>query len=201
MLEHSVFENLNHQRRASGFLTIEELLETNNTIHDPFSTLISRNVVPGQENIFYPNVILQTIEQGSVTIGNHNTFTPNCFFKISGKITVGSRNLFGDGGVTARVNAGEILTVGNNGRYINGPAFTGNNTLGDGSQVIGPIRVQNCVLAGGNDFTHPEPDERGAVLKGYGLARGLQLQRGQVIAGHGAFDINDVKMQSFFHPK
>jgi hypothetical protein len=79
--------------------------------------------------------------------------------------------------------------------------FTGNNTLGDGSQVIGPIRVQSCVLEAGGDFTHPEPHECGAVLKGYGLARGLHLQQGQVIDGRGTFNIGDVKLQSFFHPK
>jgi hypothetical protein len=192
---------LNRQRRAAGFLTVEELLETNNLIHDPFSTLVSRNALLGRGNIFYPNVVLQAQGQGSIDIGSNNTFTPNCFFYTSGKIVIGSHNLFGDGGVTARVNLGEDLLFGNTGRYINGPAFTGNNTLGDGSQVLGPIRVQSCVLDGGNDFTHPEPDERGAVLKGYGLARGLHLHRGHVIDGRGTFDINAVQFQSFFHPK
>jgi hypothetical protein len=142
---------------------------------------------------------LQTVEQGSISIGNNNTFTPNCFFYTSGKIIIGSHNLFSDGGMTTRVNVDEVLTFRNNGRYINGPAFTGNNSLGDGSQVIGPIRVQSCVLDSGGDFTHTEPDERGAVLKGYGLARGLHLQRGQVIDGHGTFEMKNAKMQSFFH--
>lgn len=196
-----MLEVLNHQRRILGFLTIEELLETNNTVYDPFSTLISRSITLGQGNIFYPSVVLQSLEQGNISIGHNNTFTPNCFFYASGKIVIGNQNLFGDGGVTARVNAGEVLTFGNYGRYINTPAFTGNNSLGDGSQVIGPIRVQSCVLGAGGDFAHSEADKRGAVLKGYGLARGLHLQRGQVIDGRGTFDINDMKFQSFFHPK
>jgi hypothetical protein len=196
-----MLHQLNRQRIALGFLTLEELLETNNIIHDPFSTLISRNVMLGQENIFYPNTVLQTQGQGSISLADNNTFTPNCFFYTSGKIRIGSHNLFGDGGVTARVSVDEILEIGNHGRYINGPAFTGNNTLGDGSQVIGPIRAQQCVLESGGDFTHPEPNERGAVLKGFGLARGLHLRCGQVIDGLGTFDTNNVKSQSFFHPK
>lgn len=196
-----MLERLNQQRIKLGFLTVEELLETDNIIHDPFSTLISRNIILGQGNIFYPNIVLQTLEQGSISLGDSNTFTPNCFFYTSGKIRIGNHNLFGDGGVTARVSVDEVLSFGSHGRYINGAAFTGNNTLADGSQVIGPIRVQHCVLESGGDFTHPEPDERGAVLKGYGLARGLHVQRGQVIDGHGAFNMNDIKSQSFFHPK
>jgi acetyltransferase-like isoleucine patch superfamily enzyme len=173
MLEHSILKMLNHQRIALRFFSLEELLETNNIIHDPFSTLISRNILLGQGNTFYPNVVLQTLEQGSISLRDSNTFTPNCFFYTSGKITIGNQNLFGDGGVTARVSIDEVLSIGSHGRYINGAALTGSNTLGDGSQIIGPIRVQNCFLENGGDFTHLEPDERGAVLKGVGLARGL----------------------------
>jgi hypothetical protein len=192
---------INQQRRKLELLTLEELLETKNIIFDPFSTLISRNVVLGQGNTFYPSTVLQTSGQGSITLGDHNIFTPNCFFYSSGNITIGNENLLGDGGVSARVNVSESLNIGNNGRYLNGAALTGNNTLENGSQIIGPIRVQNCVLGSGEDFRHPEPDERGAVLKGFGLARGLHLQRGQVIDGRGTFDISEVKFQSFFHPK
>jgi hypothetical protein len=196
-----MIEKLNQQRRDLELLTIEEMLESTNTFLDPSSILISRNVIIGKGNIFYSSTVLQTIEQGRITLGDNNTFTPNVFFYVSGTVMLGSHNLFGDGGVTARVPAGETLRVGNHGRYINGVALTGNNTLGDGSQIIGPIRVQSCLLASGKDFNHPEPDERGAVLKGYGLARNIGLKRGQVIDGLGHFDTANVKMQSFFHPK
>jgi acetyltransferase-like isoleucine patch superfamily enzyme len=90
-------------------LTLEELLESNNIIYDPFSTLISRNVILGQGNVFYPSTVLQTLESGMITIGNHNTFTPNCFFYTTGTATIGNNNLFGDGGVSAQVSTGETL--------------------------------------------------------------------------------------------
>jgi hypothetical protein len=196
-----MIEKVNEQRYLLGFLTLEEMLESENTFLDPFSILISRHIVLGKGNTFYPSTVLQTLEQGSITLGNNNTFTPNVFFCISGTASIGSGNLFGDGGLTARVSAGETLSIGGAGRYINGTALTGNNTLGSGSQIIGPIRVQNCVLASGGDFNHPAPDERGAVLKGFGLARDISLRRGQVIDGLGRFDRADVKMQSFFHPR
>lgn len=196
-----MIDRINQYRRDLGFLTIEEMLESSNIFFDPFSILISRNVRLGKRNTFYPSTVLQTTGQGSITLEDNNTFTPTCFFYTSGTVVIGSNNLLGDGGLTARVSVGETLAIGSNGRYINGAALTGNNTLGDGSQIIGPIRVQNCVLESGGDFTHPEPDERGAVLKGYGLARDIYLKCGQVIDGRGAFDIADIKPQSFFHPK
>lgn len=196
-----MIEKINQQRFTLGFLKVDEMLGSDNIFLDPFSILISRSVVLGKGNTFYPSTVLQTLEQGLITLGDDNIFTPNVFFYVSGTVTIGSQNLFGDGGLTARVSAGETLSVGNNGRYINGVALTGNNTLGDGSQIIGSIRVQHCALTGGGDFNHAEPDERGAVLKGYGLARGIILQRGQVIDGRGTFDIANVKKQSFFHSK
>ncbi len=196
-----MIEKLNQHRSTLGFLTLEEMLESDNIFLEPFSILISRHVVLGKNNTFYPSTVLQTLGQGSITLGDNNTFTPNGFFYVSGTVTIGDNNFFGDGGVTARVSANETLSIGNNGRYINGVALTGNNTLGDGSQIIGPIRVQSCVLASGGDFTHPEPDERGAVLKGFGLARGITLQGGQVIDGRGTFAVTEIKPQSFFHPK
>jgi acetyltransferase-like isoleucine patch superfamily enzyme len=196
-----MIEAINQHRHKLGFLTVEELLESDNTFLDPFSILISCNVTLGKGNTFYPSTVLQTLGQGSVTLGDDNVFTPHCFVHVAGVVRIGDNNLFGDGGLTARVSEGETLTIGNYGRYINGAALTGNNSLGDGSQIIGPIRVQQCVLASGEDFNHPELDERGAVLKGYGLARGVTLQCGQVIDGRGTFAMDDVKMQSFFHPK
>jgi hypothetical protein len=196
-----MIEAINQHRRKLGFLTVEELLESDNTFLEPFSILVSRNVSLGQGNIFYPSTVLQTSEQGKINVGDTNTFTPACFFYVSGIVTIGNNNLFGDGGLTARVSMDETLTIGNHGRYINGVALTGNNSLGNGSQIIGAIRVQHCVLASGGDFNHTEPDERGAVLKGYGLARGLTLDCGQVIDGRGIFSKADIKMQSFFHPK
>ena len=46
----------------------------------------------------------------------------------------------------------------------------------------------------------PDPDRRGAVLKGLGQARHLTLARGRVIQAFGIFDLADSRPQSFFHP-
>ena len=53
--------------------------------------------------------------------------------------------------------------------------------------------------AAGAAHHDPDPDARGAVLKGFGSARGLTLACGQVILGSGVFDAKDVKPQWFFH--
>ena len=194
------------QRRKRGFLTIGELLtltDTDNVILDPYSVLLSAHAAVGRGNVFYPNVVVEASEQASVVIGDGNTFTPGCFFAASGgAMQVGDHNLFGDGGFTARTTSvSDRLEIGSHGRYINGPALSGRNALGSGSQVIGPIRVQGCSLAAGESHEFPKADARGAVLKGYGLARGIILEQGQVIAGRGDFQLSDLKMQSFYHPE
>ncbi|MBA2666485.1 MAG: hypothetical protein H0U69_05560 [Trueperaceae bacterium] len=115
---------------------------------------------------------------------------------------IGNHNHFGDGSFTARVGStSERLVVGDRGRYVNGVSLTGPNSLGTGSQVIGPIRVQGCILGAGEDHTYPHPDERGAVLKGAGLARDVSLRRGEVVAVQGDFGAALVQRQSSFHPR
>lgn len=194
------------QREAMGYRTLAELLElieAGNRIPDVFSVLISRHVAVGTGNTFYPSVVLECREDASLRLGDGNVFTPGCFIRAeSGTVRIGSGNLFGDGGFTLRTDGRDaVVTIGDRGRYINGVALTGTNTLGTGSQVIGPIRVQNCHLDDGGDHASPDPDTRGGVLKGYGLARGLRVPQGQVIAGNGAFSRQDMKPQSFYHPK
>jgi hypothetical protein len=74
------------------------------------------------------------------------------------------------------------------------------NTIGDGAQILGPIRCQNCTLGAGGSYRHPVPDERGAVLKGSGMARGVTLAQGLVIQAFGLFGDAAIRQQSFFHP-
>ena len=200
-----MFRESDAQRKRLGFRTFEELLEltSNNHILDLFSVLISTGVTVGSGNTFYPNVVLECHDEAHVRIGDANIFTPGCLVVAeAGSVTVGSHNLFGDGGFTARLDQPKAqLVIGDNGRYINGVALSGNNSLGSGSQIIGPIRVQNCTLGEGGSFESENPDERGGVLKGYGLARGLMVGQGRVIAGNGTFRAEDIKLQSFYHPK
>lgn len=197
---------LDAQRTSKGFLTVEQVLalcDSGNVVLDPFSTLISAACTIGHGNIFYPSLVIECVNNGTLEIGEDNTFYPGCLLIADqGKLLIGNGNQFGDGGCTIKSNRPDALVrIGNKGRYVNGPTIVGKTTLGSGSQVIGAITVQDCVLEDGLDFTAQNPDEQGAVLKGYGLARGLTLTKGQVLNGQGKFDQQNVEQQSTYHPK
>ncbi len=174
---------LDRIRAGRGFLSIAETLalaDTGNVVFDPFSLLVSRGVRIGSRNVFYPGVTL-VCETG-------------------GTIVIGSDNQFGEGGFTARAEGGSSIEIGDGGRYTLGCSATAPAQLGSGSQILGAIAVQDCLLGAGGTFRDADPDARGAVLKGVGRARGLRLARGQVIQGDGLFNIADMKPQSFYHP-
>jgi serine acetyltransferase len=187
------------------FLTSDMLqsIEATNTIYSPSSVLISENVSVGKNNIFYPNVVIECHDEGMVTIGDNNTFYPGTYILCAnGKVVIGSNNEFGPSGLTIKANLSDaVITIGNEGRYSDGASIMGRSTLGSGSQILGNITVQNCSLGEGTSFTHPDPDLRGAVLKGMGLARNLTLTAGQVVNGLGDFSKAPVEQQSFYHPK
>ncbi|WP_282093644.1 hypothetical protein [Epibacterium ulvae] len=192
-------------RSARGMMTIREivnLVDQGNIIFDPFSVLISSDVRIGTGNIIHSCVSLLTSSEGEMSIGDGNTFHPNCSFLAEGAvIKIGCRNQFGEGGFIAKANRkGTHIEISNDGRYLGGASVFGNTKLGDGCQLLGSMNVYNCVLEGGDSWRDGDPDQRGALLKGTGAARGLTLARGQVIAGQGAFNMDDVKSQSFFHP-
>jgi hypothetical protein len=174
---------LDRIRAGRGFLSIAETLalaDSGNVVLDPFSLLVSRGVRIGSDNVFYPGVTLICETGGTIVIGSHNQF--------------------GEGGFTARAEGGASIGIGDGGRYMLGASVTGPAQLGSGSQILGAIAVQDCVLGAGGTFRDPDPDARGAVLKGVGRARGLRLARGQVIQGDGVFDIANLKPQSSYHP-
>jgi hypothetical protein len=154
--------------------------------------------VIGSRNVLYPNVTIS----GAVAIGDDNTLhSGTVLFAAGGRIAIGSRNQLGEGGFTARADgAGDLIEIGDDGRYLGGVSLGGTVQLGAGSQILGAIAVQGCILAAGGSHAEPNPDARGAVLKGVGRARGLRLATGQVIQGNGVFDAKDVKPQSFYHP-
>jgi hypothetical protein len=66
--------------------------------------------------------------------------------------------------------------------------------------VLGPITAQQVELSGGADGSHPDPDHRGAVLKGFGKARGLTLKTGEVVNGSGDFATAPIERQRSYHP-
>jgi hypothetical protein len=197
---------LNQQRVDRGFYSLAELLELHaraNVIYDPFSTLISRNVELGSGNVFYPNVVIETQGHGRIRMGDQNTFFPNTFIRAtSGQIWIGNRNSFGEGGVSLLTSEPQaVLRIGDDGRYCLGAQISGTNTCGDGAQVLGAILVQGCELGGGASYAHPDPDRRGGVLKGAGLARNLAIRQGEVINGRLTFTQAMVERQSVYHPK
>jgi hypothetical protein len=57
------------------------------------------------------------------------------------------------------------------------------------------------MLGAGESYLHPDPDLRGAVLKGAGLARGLRVGRGEVISRRENFEQADIERQVAYHPK
>jgi len=199
-------DNARDPRQGKGFLHIDDLLQdigSRNTVLDGHSVLISQNVQIGNGNTFYPNVVLEATGAGSITIGDNNVFYPGVYmFCSDGSIVIGSGNEFGSGGCTIKANmTGATVTIGDNGRYMNGVTIMGKTTLGSGSQVLGFITVQNCMLGEGGDFSEPDPDKRAAVLKGFGIARGITLEAGQVINGAGNFSDANVEWQRSYHPK
>lgn len=194
------------QRKKNGFFSVTELLEieeNGNSILDCFSTLISSSVKIGKNNKFYPGVIIENNNDGNVTIGNGNVFYPNSLLLAEqGVIRIGDNNQFGDGGISIKANTKTSkIIIGDCGRYINGVQILGNSYLGSGSQVIGNITVQDCHLAEGKSFIYPDAAARGAVLKGYGIAKKLRVETGMVINGQGTFKQEEIQCQSYYHPK
>jgi len=192
-------------RRNAGFLSLAETLalsESGNTVLDPFSTLISRDVEIGESNVIHPNVRLDCRDGAALRVGSGNVLHANTVMEATdGAIIVGDGNLFGEGVLTVKANApGARIEIGDGGRYVGIVNVYGQVTLGSGSQVLGTITVQGCTLAAGAPHSHPEPDARGAVLKGAGSARDIHLAQGQVIDGWGRFQAEDAVTQSTFHP-
>jgi len=203
----SILEKIDKQRKELGFLTISELLDLNgnkNVILDPMSTLISKEVNIGSGNIFYPNTIVEKQGNGIIEIGNKNIFYPQTFIVASlGRIKIGDGNQFGDGGLSIKANYPNTdISIGDNCRLLNGVQILGITHLGSGSQIIGgQLTVQDCFLGDGKDFTFPDADERGGVVKGFGLIRNIRIEKGKVINGQGSFDQSMIQDQSFYHPK
>lgn len=198
-------EIITNARQSKGFLSETGLATTvgkANTVLDG-SVLISKRVSIGNENIFYPGVVIECQDGASIEIGDKNVFYPGTYIlATAGRVAIGSGNQMGPAGLTIRANVPEAhIQIGDNGRYCDGVSIMGATTLGGGSQVLGNITVQNCSLAGGGNYLEPDPDQRAAVLKGFGVARGIELETGQVVNGAGMFVDAPVEWQRAYHPK
>ncbi|MCB1970750.1 MAG: hypothetical protein KDG54_10130, partial [Geminicoccaceae bacterium] len=116
-------------------------------------------------------------------------------------LTIGDECEIGaQGGFWIDARGGEPIRIGRNARLLGGGALEGPGDIGNGAQILGVIRCRGCYLAGGGSYRDPDPDSRGAVLKGHGVARNISLSRGQVIQAFDLFSEAPVRSQSWFHP-
>ena len=195
---------LDRVRREKGLLSIGEVAaisQSGNVIYDPWSVLISTRAIIGRGNTFFPGVYIFCIGAGTVEIGNDNCFHSNTLIEAStGAVRIGARNQFGEGGFTARANRrGASISIGDDGRYMNGAAVFGDTVLGSGSQLLGSITVDSCKLEAGGSYRERDPNRRAGLLKGTGVARNITVPIGQVIVGSGLFLAGDAQRQADLH--
>jgi UDP-3-O-[3-hydroxymyristoyl] glucosamine N-acyltransferase len=197
---------IDEQRSARGLRTVSELLElaeAGTIILDPYSVLLGTRVRLGDGNVLYPGVVIECDPDSECSLGSGNTFLPGTFIAASGggSIAIGNNNRIGEGGARIMSGAaGAQVTVGHRTRISNSPVIVAPANLGDGCQILGQITAQQVHLTGGADFSHPDPDHRGAVLKGFGKARGLTVGVGEVINGSGDFAGAPIERQRAYHP-
>ena len=198
-------KRLSSIRGKAGFLDFEQLLglEAKGTVvFDPFSILLSSRAAIGRKNVFYPQVVVETASGGKVEIGEGNVFWPGTVIRcLGGTLKIGDGSEFGPGGVTISAGPGETVEIGDRCRLQDGAKIQGENSLGTGSQVLGPLTLRGCVLGAGEDYRHADPDERGGVLKGSGFASKLTVERGEVINGRTELTQGMAERQRRYHPE
>ncbi|MBJ6127986.1 hypothetical protein [Microvirga splendida] len=193
-------------RQRLGFLPVAEtaaLARYGVLIPDPGSVLVSPGVQLEEGVVLWPGVILQALDGGTIVIGAGTQLFPGSRLVASGGlIKVGTRAEIGEeGGFTLKAEAGNVIEIGEGARLLGGGSLTLSNRIGRGAQVLGPIRCQNCTLGDGGTYRDPEPDQRGGVLKGSGVARQINVPTGSVIQAFGLFSDGTLRRQSYFHPK
>jgi hypothetical protein len=190
-----------------GFLSVEQLLALHgveNEILDPFSTLVGTAARIGTSNVLYPGVVVECSPGSELMLGSGNRLYPGTLLLASngGQVTIGDHNQFGDGGCRVKANRSDVvIVIGGGGRFLGGAEIVGSSYLGNGAQVIGPITAQDCTLEDGGSFGDADPDRRGGVLKGAGLARGIRLGPGDVVNATGSFTGAPIERQAAYHPR
>ncbi len=192
-------------RRALGFLTIAEtdaLGERGVRVLDPDSTLIARRTLLGAGCILYPTVVLACDETGEIVLGEHCVLHPGAVLEASdgGRITTGDRCELGRGGALLHAE-GVVITLGDEVRLSGGCDCSGACELGRGAQILGAIIARSVQLGGGHGgHRWPVADERGAVLKGAGIAEGIVLRAGEVRSCRPSFADVATERQARYHP-
>ncbi len=194
------------QRQALGLMTIDairSLIDQGVTVLDPWSTVISSGVCIGVGTVLYPGVVLQKDPASTLELGEGNRlFAGSVLLALGGgHISVGEGCELGPGTVTIKANRPDVSIVVSDGvRLLNGCELVGTCFLGRGAQVLGTVSAQSVYLEGGlGGHDWPNPDERGAVIKGMGLARGVRLQRGEVVNVQGPGMPLQIERQSAYH--
>jgi carbonic anhydrase/acetyltransferase-like protein (isoleucine patch superfamily) len=193
-------------RERLGFLSEADTIALSRlgiVLPDPGSVLVSGDVRLAEDVVLWPSVVLQVAMGGGIMIGRGTNLFPGTRIVASGgSVTIGAKAEIGEeGGFTLKVGAGEAIDIGDGARLLGGGSLTLSNRIGRGAQILGPIRCQNCILGDGGTYRDPEPDERGGVLKGSGVARGIEVPQGHVIQAFGLFAEAVMRRQSYFHPK
>jgi hypothetical protein len=193
-------------RLSLGFLGVADTAALRGrgiVIPDPSSTLVSPDAVLGPGVVLWPGIVVQCGEGGAVSVGAGTVLSPGTRIVASGgRVTIGSEAEIGEeGGFTIKAEAGAVIEIGDGARLLGGGSLTLSNRIGRGAQILGPIRCQNCRLGDGGTHRDPDPDRRGGVLKGSGVARTIHVPQGHVIQTFGLFAEATMRPQSFFHPK
>ncbi|MCB9139971.1 MAG: hypothetical protein H6642_16640 [Caldilineaceae bacterium] len=192
---------MNRSRRENGFKTIDELivLSNDNTVFDLFSVLIGASVEIGSGNMIYPNVLIQATN-GKVMIGEENIFYSGTrILSEGGEIVMGSKNEIGEQSAGIK-SVNDRIEIKDECRVMSGAQIGDGCYLGNGAQVLGTIRMTRCILLDGKSYRERNPNKRGGVLKGSGVAGDLSVGVGMVISGNGHFSINDLVPQERNHP-
>jgi carbonic anhydrase/acetyltransferase-like protein (isoleucine patch superfamily) len=188
-------------RAALGFLSIaetDELTHHGVCVLDPHSTLISRGAQIGAGTIIYPSVIIDADDHSSIVVGERCVLYPGSLFESrdGARIDVGDHVQLGPGGVTIHATGADAaVLLGDQTR------LTGDCMVGRGAQILGAVSARSVRLGAGLGGHHwAVPDERGAVLKGAGIAEAIVLEQGEVRSCRPSFAHAPTERQSAYHP-
>ncbi|MET0428575.1 MAG: hypothetical protein ABW026_08755 [Microvirga sp.] len=180
----------------------EALAERDILVPDPNSVLVSRHVELGAGAVLWPGTILR-VTAGRLAIGEGTQCYPGTRVEVTGgSVSIGSEAEIGEeGGFTIKADGGSVIAIGDGARILGGGSLSGSNRIGAGGQILGAIRCRDCHLGDGGHYREPDPGLRGGVLKGFGVARGLEVPTGHVIQGFGDFATALLRHQTYFHPE
>ena len=203
----SVWMGADEHRQALGFMSVaatDALGSQGVRVLDPASTLISATVVLASGTVVYPSVIIDADERSRIEFGERCVLYPGCLFEArdGARIVIGADSELGPGGVRIWVRgAEESVVMSEEARLMDGCELTGVCELGRGAQILGAISARSVRLGGGRGgHRWPKVKERGAVLKGVGIADGVRLEQGEVKSCRASFGDARVERQSAYHP-